>query len=92
MISLTGIMSHKEYADFKTSQVAFFIGVVGVVYQLVGLMASERELGMTQIIEASMPNERRWEPQAVRLLANHIAFDIMFLPGMPSRHPLNRVN
>ena len=61
--------------------VAFFIAVVGVIYQLVGLMASERELGMTQIIEASMPNQRRWEPQAVRLLATHIAFDIMFLPG-----------
>lgn len=61
--------------------VAFFIGIVGVIYQSVGLMASERELGMTQIIEASMPNKRRWEPQAVRLLANHIAFDIMFLPG-----------
>ena len=61
--------------------VAFFIGIVGVIYQMVGLMASERELGMTQIIEASMPNKRRWEPQAVRLLANHIAFDIMFIPG-----------
>ena len=61
--------------------VAFFIAIVGVIYQFVGLMASERELGMTQIIEASMPNRRRWEPQAIRLLANHIAFDIMFLPG-----------
>ena len=61
--------------------VAFFIAIVGVIYQSVGLMASERELGMTQIIEASMPNKRRWEPQAVRLLANHIAFDIIFLPG-----------
>ena len=61
--------------------VAFFIGIVGVIYQLVGLLASERELGMTQIIEASMPNVRRWEPQVARLLAAHIAFDIMFLPG-----------
>lgn len=61
--------------------VAFFIGIVGVVYQLVGLIASERELGMTQIIEASMPNKRRWEPQLARLVANHIAFDIMFGPG-----------
>ena len=61
--------------------VAFFIAMVGVIYQLVGLMASERELGMTQIIEASMPNQRRWEPQAARLLAVHLAFDIMFLPG-----------
>lgn len=61
--------------------VAFFIGIVGVIYQLVGLMASERELGMTQIIEASMPNKRRWEPQIIRLIANHIAFDVMFVPG-----------
>ncbi|KAI4213072.1 MAG: hypothetical protein LQ351_004226 [Letrouitia transgressa] len=61
--------------------VAFFIGIVGVIYQLVGLIASERELGMTQLMEASMPNVRRWEPQAARILANHIAFDIMFLPG-----------
>ena len=61
--------------------VAFFIGIVGVIYQLVGLIASERELGMTQIIEASMPNARRWEPQLGRLVANHVAFDIMFLPG-----------
>ena len=61
--------------------VAFFIGMVCVIYQLVGLIASERELGMTQLIEASMPNVRRWEPQAVRLVANHIAFDLMFLPG-----------
>ena len=61
--------------------VAFFIGMVVVIYQLVGLIASERELGMTQIIEASMPNTKRWEPQFARLVANHIAFDIMFSPG-----------
>lgn len=61
--------------------VAFFIAIVGVIYQLVGLMATEREMGMTQVIEASMPNTRRWEPQVIRLIANHLAFDIMFLPG-----------
>ena len=61
--------------------VAFFLGIVGVIYQLVGLIASERENGMTEIIDASMPNRRRWEPQTARLLASHIAFDIMFLPG-----------
>ncbi|KAL8972428.1 MAG: hypothetical protein Q9183_000560 [Haloplaca sp. 2 TL-2023] len=61
--------------------VAFFIAMVCVIYQFVGLMASERELGMSQLIEASMPNTRRWEPQAARFMANHIAFDLMFLPG-----------
>ena len=61
--------------------VAFFIGIVGVIYQFVGLMASERELGMTQLIDASLPNVRRWEPQAIRYLACHVAFDLMFVPG-----------
>ena len=36
---------------------------------------------MTQILDASMPNKRRWEPQAARLLASHIAIDSMVLPG-----------
>ena len=61
--------------------VAYFIGVVGVIYQLVGLIATERELGMTQIIEASMPNHRRWEPQMARFISYHLSFDMMFLPG-----------
>ncbi|KAL8961901.1 MAG: hypothetical protein Q9193_001617 [Seirophora villosa] len=65
----------------KILAVAFYIAMVCVTYQLVGLIASERELGMTQLIEASMPNKRRWEPQAARLIANHIAFDLIFLPG-----------
>ena len=61
--------------------VAFFIGICGVTYQLVGMMASERERGMTQLIDGMMPNLRRWQPQAARLLSTHLAFDIMFLPG-----------
>ena len=61
--------------------VAFFIGIVGVIYQFVGLMAAERELGMTQIIEASMPNKKRWQPQMIRFFSYHVAFDLMFLPG-----------
>ena len=60
---------------------AFFVGIVGVTYQLVGHMAMERELGMSQLIEAMMPNKRRWEPQAARLLASHFAFDIIYIPG-----------
>lgn len=61
--------------------VAFFIGMVGVTYQLVGHIAMERELGMSQLIEAMMPNARRWEPQVARLLSAHLAFDIIYLPG-----------
>lgn len=61
--------------------VAFFIGMVGVTYQLVGHTASEREHGLSQLIEAMMPNKRRWEPQAARILASHLAFDIIYAPS-----------
>lgn len=61
--------------------VAYFVGIVGICYQLTGEMAKERELGMSQLIEASMPNKRRWVPQASRLIAMHISFDILYLPS-----------
>lgn len=61
--------------------VAYFIGVCGVTYQLTGQMASERELGISQLVEAMTPASRRWHTQAARLLANHFAFDIIYLPG-----------
>lgn len=61
--------------------VAFFIGICGITYQLTGYMASERELGMSQLIEAMTPNKRVWHTQMARLLANHLAFDIIYLPS-----------
>jgi ATP-binding cassette, subfamily A (ABC1), member 3 len=61
--------------------VAFLVGMVGVVYHESGFIASERELGMSQLLEAMMPNKRRWEPQLARILSYHLAFDIIYLPG-----------
>ncbi|KAK0610321.1 Retinal-specific ATP-binding cassette transporter [Lasiodiplodia hormozganensis] len=61
--------------------VAFFIGICGITYQLTGHMASERELGMSQLIEAMTPNKHVWHTQVARLLANHLAFDIIYLPS-----------
>lgn len=61
--------------------VAYFIGICGVTYQLTGQMASERELGISQLIEAMTPSPKRWHIQAARLLSNHLAFDILYLPG-----------
>ncbi|KAL1584667.1 hypothetical protein WHR41_06936 [Cladosporium halotolerans] len=60
---------------------AYFIGFVGVAYQLTGQLASERELGMSQLIEAMMPNKRRWEPQAARILSTHFAFSVIYFPS-----------
>jgi ATP-binding cassette, subfamily A (ABC1), member 3 len=61
--------------------VAFFIGIVGTTYQLTGLMASEREIGMSQLLDCMMPNPRHWHSQAARLLSHHFAFTILYAPG-----------
>ncbi|KAF2763115.1 ATP-binding cassette sub-family A member 7 [Pseudovirgaria hyperparasitica] len=60
---------------------AFYVGVCGVTYQLTGHMASERELGISQLIEAMVPNTKTWHTQWARLLSLHLAFDIIYLPG-----------
>jgi ATP-binding cassette subfamily A (ABC1) protein 3 len=61
--------------------VALYIGVCGVTYQLTGQMASERELGISQLVEAMTPAKTPWHTQAARLLSNHLSFDIIYLPG-----------
>lgn len=61
--------------------VALYIGVCGVTYQLTGQMAEERERGISQLVEAMSPAKKAWHTQFARLLSNHIAFDIIYLPG-----------
>ncbi|KAF2710368.1 P-loop containing nucleoside triphosphate hydrolase protein [Pleomassaria siparia CBS 279.74] len=61
--------------------VALYIGVCGVTYQLTGQMASERELGISQLVEAMTPAKTPWHTQAARLLSNHLSFDIIYIPG-----------
>jgi ATP-binding cassette subfamily A (ABC1) protein 3 len=61
--------------------IALYIGVCGVTYQLTGQMASEREGGISQLVEAMSPAKKPWHTQAARLLSNHLAFDIIYLPG-----------
>ena len=61
--------------------VAIFIGMVGTTYQLTGLIAVEREVGMAQLLDCMMPNRARWQPQMVRIISNHLAFDIIYAPG-----------
>jgi ATP-binding cassette subfamily A (ABC1) protein 3 len=61
--------------------IAFLVGMVFITYHMTGFIAAERELGMSQLIEAMMPNKRRWQPQLARILAYHWAFDMLYLPG-----------
>ncbi|KAE8374236.1 P-loop containing nucleoside triphosphate hydrolase protein [Aspergillus bertholletiae] len=58
--------------------IAILIGIVGVTYQLTGLVAMERELGMSQLIDCMMPNESRWQSQAARFIAAHLALDFVY--------------
>ncbi|KAF3905176.1 hypothetical protein AA313_de0204296 [Arthrobotrys entomopaga] len=55
--------------------VAFAISMVGVIYHLTGFLAAEREIGISQLINAM--GGRQW----ARLLSHHIAFSIVYLPG-----------
>ncbi|KAK0743794.1 hypothetical protein B0T18DRAFT_392508 [Schizothecium vesticola] len=61
--------------------VAFIAGMIGVVYHLTGFIASERESGMSTLIEAMMNTHRRWEAQLARLISYHFAFSVLYLPG-----------
>ena len=86
----TSITKEQRETDIRTRYmggiidilaVAFFIGMVGITYQLTGLIATEREIGMAQLLDCMMPNRARWQPQAARILSNHLAFDLLYAPG-----------
>ncbi|KAI1846046.1 hypothetical protein JX265_000970 [Neoarthrinium moseri] len=61
--------------------VAFLLTLIGVCYHMTGFMATERESGMAQLLDAMMPTRHRWHAQASRLLSYHIAFTLVYLPG-----------
>ncbi|KAI1430595.1 hypothetical protein GGR50DRAFT_190864 [Xylaria sp. CBS 124048] len=61
--------------------VAFVLIIVGVCYHMTGHMATEREIGMSQLLDAMMPTKYIWQSQATRLWSHHLAFTIVYLPG-----------
>ncbi|CAK7211181.1 hypothetical protein SCUCBS95973_001046 [Sporothrix curviconia] len=65
--------------------VAFISGVIGICYHLTGFIATERELGMSTLIDSMMTTSeggRRWgEAQVARLVSYHLSFVAMYLPG-----------
>ncbi|KAL8646802.1 MAG: hypothetical protein Q9210_005919 [Variospora velana] len=72
-----------NYFDNGTAyfRAVFFLGMVGVVYHMVGSIATEREHGLSQLIDAMMPNRNGWNPQLARIFAHHAAFSIIYLPS-----------
>jgi ABC-type multidrug transport system ATPase subunit len=76
-----GVRSRYEGTIRTALAVAYFLGQIGVIYHLVGMMTFERERGISQLLEAMMPNKQQWQPQFARLLSYHLAFTIIYFPG-----------
>ncbi|KAF2010084.1 ATP-binding cassette sub-family A member 7 [Aaosphaeria arxii CBS 175.79] len=74
---VTGIQN----AIAKYIAVVWYIAFIGLCYQLVGLMAREREHGMADLLESMMPNVSRWQPQMARLLGHWVAFTLIYFPS-----------
>lgn len=61
--------------------VAFVLIVIGVCYHMTGHIATEREIGMSQLLDAMMPTKYLWQPQVARTVSHHLSFSIVYLPG-----------
>ena len=61
--------------------ILFFFGMVGIVYQLTGVVAQERESGLSALVEAMMPNIALWQTRVIRLFSYFGAFTIIYLPS-----------
>ncbi|PMB73612.1 ABC transporter A family member 2 [Beauveria bassiana] len=71
--------------------VAFIMALIGVCYHMPGFIATEREIGMSQLIDAMMPVRAKWHCQLARLLSHHNAFIITYLPGWIVAAVVNRI-
>ncbi|KAK4155721.1 hypothetical protein C8A00DRAFT_13292 [Chaetomidium leptoderma] len=61
--------------------VVFIVAIIGVVYHMAGFIATERETGMSTLIEAMMATKSRFQPQAARILTYHLSFSVLYFPG-----------
>lgn len=73
----------KFFGLLVTQAIAFvlFIGICGIAYHLTGHVVRQREEGLIYLIDAQMPNKSRWECLAARMIATHLAFDMIYLPA-----------
>jgi ATP-binding cassette, subfamily A (ABC1), member 3 len=61
--------------------VTLFIGICGVAYHLPGHVATEREIGMSSLIDAMIPSTWSWNSLSVRLTSAYISFTAIYLLG-----------
>ncbi|KZL85570.1 abc transporter [Colletotrichum incanum] len=61
--------------------VSFVLALIGVSYHLPGHVATEREKGLSQLIDSMMSTRYEWEAQVVRMLSSFYSFASIYLPG-----------
>ncbi|KAH7029560.1 uncharacterized protein B0I36DRAFT_245663 [Microdochium trichocladiopsis] len=63
--------------------VAILVGFFGISYHLPGYIATEREKGLSQLVDAMMHTRHRsaWEAPALRMLAHLLSFAAVYFPG-----------
>lgn len=58
-----------------------FIATCGITYHLAGHIATERELGMSSLIDTMRPQPAQWQSSAARILAANTAFSLIYMPA-----------
>lgn len=73
----------KNYQESFTmyNSVALSIIFYGLAYRLPGAIATERESGLSQLIDAMMPTAYDWEAQLARMLSFLYSYSITYFPG-----------
>lgn len=61
--------------------VILFIGMCGITYHLPGYIASERESGMSQLIDAMLPTSNSWHGLSARLMSAAASFSVIYMLG-----------
>ncbi|KAG6018249.1 hypothetical protein E4U43_006384 [Claviceps pusilla] len=70
---------HNAIVNFMA--VAFIANIIWITYDLTGFIATERESGMSQLIDAMMAVSRPWMAQAARIIAHHLSFSMIYAPA-----------
>lgn len=61
--------------------VTFIATIIWVTYHMTGFIATERESGMSTLVDAMMPVRFQWMSQAARIIAHHLSFSIVYAPA-----------
>ncbi|OHE99923.1 ABC transporter [Colletotrichum orchidophilum] len=69
----------KTFVDYLA--VSFILALIGVSYHLPGHVATEREKGLSQLIDSMISTRYDWEAQVIRMLSNFYSFATIYFPG-----------